>query len=71
MIAPYRAQVDLLRKCTRALGSSVEVNTVDQYQGRDKDAIIYSCTRSARPTVSFYNLFTNYFKAFIEQSGLP
>ncbi len=24
----------------------VEVNTVDQFQGKDKDVIIYSCTRS-------------------------
>jgi hypothetical protein len=24
----------------------VEVNTVDQYQGRDKEVIIFSCTRT-------------------------
>jgi DNA replication ATP-dependent helicase Dna2 len=24
----------------------LEINTVDQYQGRDKEAIIYSCTKS-------------------------
>lgn len=27
-----------------------EVNTVDQYQGRDKDIVILSCTKSAKPT---------------------
>uniref|UniRef100_A0A1I8MZ52 DNA helicase n=1 Tax=Musca domestica TaxID=7370 RepID=A0A1I8MZ52_MUSDO len=58
VIAPYRAQVELLRKLalqhhefyekqTPALNFSlVEVNTVDQYQGRDKDIIIYSCSRT-------------------------
>lgn len=42
VIAPYRSQVDALRKLLPA----VEVNTVDQYQGRDKEIIIYSCTQS-------------------------
>ncbi|XP_004928891.1 DNA replication ATP-dependent helicase/nuclease DNA2 [Bombyx mori] len=43
IIAPYREQVSLLR---RALASySVEVNTVDQFQGRDKSILIYSCTK--------------------------
>jgi superfamily I DNA and/or RNA helicase len=26
--------------------SEIEVNTVDQYQGRDKEVIIYSCTKN-------------------------
>lgn len=42
VIAPYRGQVELLRK----LLLGVEVNTVDQYQGRDKEIILYSCTQS-------------------------
>ncbi|KAJ4428147.1 hypothetical protein ANN_24162, partial [Periplaneta americana] len=47
VIAPYRAQVALLRKMVPSDGDSgVEVNTVDQYQGRDKDVIIFSCTRT-------------------------
>ncbi|KAJ9596833.1 hypothetical protein L9F63_012089, partial [Diploptera punctata] len=46
IIAPYRAQVALLRKVVSA--DAVEVNTVDQYQGRDKDVIIFSCTKSVR-----------------------
>ncbi|KAL7745348.1 hypothetical protein ACLKA6_015366 [Drosophila palustris] len=45
VIAPYRAQVELLRKLGHNLGE-VEFNTVDQYQGRDKDLIIYSCTKT-------------------------
>lgn len=43
VISPYRAQVHLLRKL---LSNDIEVNTVDQYQGRDKSIIIYSCSKS-------------------------
>lgn len=45
VIAPYRSQVETLKNVLRN-HSSVEVNTVDQYQGRDKKIIIYSCTKS-------------------------
>ena len=45
IMAPYRAQVDLLAT-KLSLGPAV-VNTVDQFQGRDRDVIVYSCTRSA------------------------
>jgi DNA replication ATP-dependent helicase Dna2 len=47
VIAPYRGQVEVLKKFLGHV-SSVEVNTVDQYQGRDKEIIIYSCTQSVR-----------------------
>ncbi|XP_024871221.1 DNA replication ATP-dependent helicase/nuclease DNA2 [Temnothorax curvispinosus] len=43
IIAPYNAHINLLRK---TIDKEVEVNTVDQYQGRDKDVILYSCTKS-------------------------
>lgn len=46
VIAPYRAQVELLRKLGESSLSGVEFNTVDQYQGRDKNLIIYSCTKT-------------------------
>lgn len=40
IIAPYAMQVDLLRKSVRHLfDDDIEVNTVDQYQGRDKEVI--------------------------------
>lgn len=45
VIAPYRGQVDALKKVL-CHHTKVEVNTVDQYQGRDKKIIIYSCTQS-------------------------
>lgn len=45
IIAPYRDQVETLKKIFASY-HTVEVNTVDQYQGRDKKIIIYSCTLS-------------------------
>lgn len=49
IIAPYREQVETLKKLFESY-HSVEVNTVDQYQGRDKKIIIYSCTMSEELT---------------------
>ena len=43
VIAPYRAHVNLLKKIVT---QDIEINTVDQYQGRDKEIIIYSCAKS-------------------------
>ncbi|KAH8276589.1 hypothetical protein KR044_004632 [Drosophila immigrans] len=51
VIAPYRAQVELLRKLSPHL-IGVEFNTVDQYQGRDKDLIIYSCSKTGPPATA-------------------
>lgn len=48
VIAPYQSQVKLLRR-TLPARSAIEVNTVDQYQGRDKEVIVYSATRSDPP----------------------
>ena len=52
IIAPYRSQVFLIRsRLTQGQGhwrSKVEVNTVDQYQGRDKAVIIISFVRSSK-----------------------
>lgn len=43
IIAPFRAHVNLLKK---VVAEDIEINTVDQYQGRDKEIIIYSCAKS-------------------------
>lgn len=51
VIAPYQSQVQYLRSLS-VQQPRLEINTVDQYQGRDKDAIIYTCTRS-EPQESF------------------
>jgi DNA replication ATP-dependent helicase Dna2 len=53
VIAPFRAQVALLKKIiANDIDRDVEVNTVDQYQGRDKDVIIFSCTRTESSTTA-------------------
>ena len=57
MIAPYRKQckllTDLLRSELHTDGQeSIEVNTVDKYQGRDKEVIIVSFTHSQKGTDS-------------------
>eukprot|EP00095_Tigriopus_kingsejongensis_P009867 maker-scaffold757_size101632-snap-gene-0.17 protein:Tk09867 transcript:maker-scaffold757_size101632-snap-gene-0.17-mRNA-1 annotation:"dna replication atp-dependent helicase nuclease dna2-like" len=46
VVAPYRAQVNLLRQ---KLDPNVDVNTVDQFQGKDKDVILYCTTRTRPP----------------------
>ncbi|XP_064619573.1 DNA replication ATP-dependent helicase/nuclease DNA2-like [Lineus longissimus] len=51
IIAPYRNQVQFIKKSLESLPclpNTIEVNTVDQYQGRDKDVIIISYVRSQR-----------------------
>nr|XP_018902830.1 PREDICTED: DNA replication ATP-dependent helicase/nuclease DNA2 [Bemisia tabaci] len=50
VIAAYRAQVNLLCRLTEERKFKIEVNTIDQYQGRDKDIILFSC--SARASAS-------------------
>jgi ATP-dependent RNA/DNA helicase IGHMBP2 len=44
VIAPYRAQVSLLRDEIRQSG--LEIDTVDAFQGREKEAVLLSLTRS-------------------------
>ncbi|CAI5466534.1 unnamed protein product [Closterium sp. Yama58-4] len=52
VISPYKHQVKLLRdKFRELLGEGthrVDVNTVDGFQGREKDVIIFSCVRAGR-----------------------
>ena len=43
IITPYKAQVRLLRTL---LPQNVPVNTVDAFQGQEKDIIIFNCVRS-------------------------
>jgi len=47
VISPYRSQLRILEKRLDAqMASGLEVQTVDRYQGRDKDVIIISLVRS-------------------------
>jgi len=43
VITPYDDQVDLIRSL---LGDAIEVNTVDGYQGREKEVVVLSFVRS-------------------------
>ncbi|OWZ23023.1 hypothetical protein PHMEG_0002170 [Phytophthora megakarya] len=51
-VSPYKEQVRVLRQeITRSgipTNVSIEVNTVDGFQGREKDVIIFSCVRSSK-----------------------
>lgn len=57
IITPYRAQLDLIQKRIRMLNIrniSVEANTVDAFQGSQKDIILYSTVRSSStPQIGF------------------
>ena len=51
IVSPYNAQVRHIRKVFgeafgAAIAGQIEVNSVDGFQGREKDIIILSCTRS-------------------------
>ncbi|BET02371.1 DNA replication helicase DNA2 [Nesidiocoris tenuis] len=45
VMSTYREQVDFLKKSFK--GTDVEVNTVDLYQGRDKEVIIYAVSSAS------------------------
>ncbi|KAL4711984.1 hypothetical protein ACJJTC_003651 [Scirpophaga incertulas] len=50
VITPYNAQKDLIKKCLRILSDSTEaqfeVNTVDSFQGQERDVVVVSLARS-------------------------
>jgi ATP-dependent RNA/DNA helicase IGHMBP2 len=47
IISPYNAQVDLLRgKLKPLVGPQIEISSVDSFQGREKECIIYTLVRS-------------------------
>ncbi|XP_028393069.1 probable helicase senataxin isoform X2 [Dendronephthya gigantea] len=49
IITPYRAQVNLIRNRLAQSGlKNVEVDTVDGFQGREKDFVIMSCVRAGK-----------------------
>ncbi|GLH12203.1 Regulator of nonsense transcripts 1 homolog [Gryllus bimaculatus] len=45
VMAPYRNQVKYIISIMQDI-PGIETNTVDQYQGRDKDIVIFSCTNN-------------------------
>ncbi|MEW5304818.1 MAG: hypothetical protein WDW36_007402 [Sanguina aurantia] len=53
VISPYKAQVKLLKeKFKAALGEeiakNVDINTIDGFQGREKDVVMFSCVRTVQ-----------------------
>ena len=54
VITPYRGQIHAIKNCFNQLKNhmswrdscELEVNSVDAFQGREKDIIIFSCVRS-------------------------
>ena len=46
-IAPYRAQVEQIRSRLLGLGYAVDVGTVDAFQGRERDVVIFSITATS------------------------
>jgi len=46
VITPYRLQRDKIKKILKNIPDSVEVDTVDRFQGREKDVIIFSFVRA-------------------------
>lgn len=53
IISPYKQQVKLLREqFKRVLGpemmQNLDINTIDGFQGREKDVVIFSCVRADR-----------------------
>ncbi len=54
VISPYSAQVRLLREmllrrpCARTHSARIEIDSVDGFQGREKEAVIISLVRSNR-----------------------
>ena len=51
IITPYNAQANLIRHVTACL-TSLEIHTIDKYQGRDKDCILVSFVRSCENPTS-------------------
>jgi senataxin len=53
LITPYKAQVQALKnafgpwlRSIKSQLSDIEINTVDAFQGREKDIVIFNCVRS-------------------------
>lgn len=52
VVTPYKRQMQELRQSFDRAGiptGDVEIDTVDSFQGREKDVIVFSCVRTASP----------------------
>src|SRR5689334_7799222 len=48
VITPYRAQVKLLKESLAGIGHTIEVATVDSFQGQEGEIVIVSTVRTQR-----------------------
>lgn len=64
-MATYRKQV---AQITAIIHPDVEVNTVDQFQGRDKNIVIYSCSKSRDTSVERKINKASIFLMFVQSS---
>jgi superfamily I DNA and/or RNA helicase len=55
VITPYRLQRDKIKDSLGDISDSVEVDTVDRFQGREKDVIIFSFVRASGNAGRFLN----------------
>jgi superfamily I DNA and/or RNA helicase len=55
VITPYRLQRDKLKGVFGNISDSVEIDTVDRFQGREKDVIIFSFVRTSGNVGRFIN----------------
>jgi superfamily I DNA and/or RNA helicase len=57
IITPYEGQKRFIRNLIMDLPSAarecIEINTVDGFQGREKDVVIISCVRTSRSNIGF------------------
>lgn len=61
VIIPYRNQIATIRRCLRALSfddALISIDTVERYQGSERDVIIYGTTVSNLSQLSFLNAST-------------
>jgi len=57
IVTPYRGQVHCIYKALREMkirnAGKIYVNTVDAFQGQEKDVIIFCCVRTSKRTIGF------------------
>jgi len=57
IVTPYRGQVHCIYKALREMkipnAAKIYVNTVDAFQGQEKDVIIFCCVRTSKRTIGF------------------
>lgn len=45
ILSPYKEQIYLIREAALVCSKAIEVQSIDAFQGREKDVILFSCVR--------------------------